>query len=50
VTGKGAVLEVADRNSFTITGGDSGNGLDRSSAGNEVSGIPAGPTYITNKN
>ena len=41
---------VADRNSFTITGGDSGNGSVRSSAGNDASGIPAGTTYVVNKN
>ena len=41
---------VADRNSFMITGGDSGNGSVRSSAGSDVSGIPAGTTYVVNKN
>ncbi len=41
---------VNDSNSFMITGGDSGNGLVRSSAGSEVSGIPAGTTYVVNKN
>ncbi len=41
---------VADRSSFTITGGDSGNGSVRSSAGSDVSGIPAGTTYVVNKN
>ena len=41
---------VADRNSFMITGGDSGNGSVRSSAGSDASGIPAGTTYVVNKN
>ena len=42
--------KVVDSNSFTITGGDSGNGSVRSSAGNDASGIPAGTTYVVNKN
>ena len=42
--------KVADRNSFTITGGDSGNGSVRFSAGNDASCIPAGTTYVVNKN
>ena len=42
--------KVVDKNSFIITGGDSGNGSVRSSAGNEVSDIPAGTTYVVNKN
>ena len=41
---------VAESNSFMITGGDSGNGSVRSSAGNDASGIPAGTTYVVNKN
>ena len=41
---------VVDKDSFIITGGDSGNGLVKSSAGNEVSDIPAGTTYVVNKN
>ena len=45
-----AADKVADRNSFMITGGDSGNRSVRSSAGNDVSGIPAGTTYVVNKN
>ncbi len=36
--------KVVDGSSFTITGGDSGNGSVRSSAGNEASDIPAGTT------
>ncbi|WP_243111820.1 DNA/RNA non-specific endonuclease [Butyrivibrio sp. CB08] len=39
-----------DGSSFIITGGDSGNGSVRSSAGSEVSDIPAETTYILNKN
>ncbi|WP_022770138.1 DNA/RNA non-specific endonuclease [Butyrivibrio sp. NC2007] len=42
--------KMVDTNSFIITGGDSGNGLDRSSAGNEASEIPAGTTYVVNTN
>ncbi len=42
--------KVADRNSFMITGGDSGNGSVKSSAGNDASDIPAGTTYVVNKN
>ncbi len=42
--------KMVDTNSFIITGGDSGNGLDRSSAGNEASEIPAGTTYVVNMN
>ncbi len=38
-----------DSSSFIITGGDSGNGSVRSSAGGEVSEIPAETTYILNK-
>ncbi len=41
--------KVADSNSLMITGGDSGNGSVRSSAGNDASGIPAGTTYVVNK-
>ena len=42
--------KVAGSNSFMITGGDSGNGSVRSSAGSDASGIPAGTTYVVNKN
>ncbi|WP_026519375.1 DNA/RNA non-specific endonuclease [Butyrivibrio sp. FCS006] len=42
--------KMVDTNSFIITGGDSGNGLDRSSAGNEASEIPAGTTFVVNTN
>ena len=42
--------KMADTNSFIITGGDSGNGLDRFSADNEASEIPAGTTYVVNTN
>ena len=42
--------KVVDSNSFIKTGGDSGNGSVRSSAGNDASGIPAGTTYVVNKN
>ncbi len=42
--------KVYDANSFILTGGDSGNGSVRSSAGNEASDIPAGTTYVVNRN
>ena len=42
--------KMEDVNSFIITGGDSGNGLERSSAGNEASEIPAGTAYVVNTN
>ena len=42
--------KVVDGSFFTITGGDSGNGSVRSSTGNEASDIPAGTTYVINKN
>ncbi|SFP66198.1 DNA-entry nuclease [Butyrivibrio proteoclasticus] len=42
--------KIADSNSFIITGGDSGNGSVRSSAGSDDPGIPAGTTYVVNKN
>ena len=42
--------KTVDENSFITTGGDSGNGLNRSSAGSDASGIPAGTTYVVNKN
>jgi DNA-entry nuclease len=45
-----AAEKVAGSNSFMITGGDSGNGSVRSSAGSDASGIPAGTTYVVNKN
>ncbi len=42
--------KAVDANSFIITGGDSGNGSVRSSTGSEASDIPAGTTYVLNKN
>ena len=42
--------KAVDASSFIITGGDSGNGSVRSSTGSEASDIPAGTTYVLNKN
>ncbi len=42
--------KTIDKNSFIITGGDSGTGSVRSSVENEASDIPEGTTYVINKN